>query len=104
MNRHLVNQYDCACDMQLLITGFLRVLWEHARDNYANDWFLPHAYAQGGEVIGLSVCLSLSQKTGIFRDLQLQASREWHKTVKIGDEPTYLCSQLLLKIHECDKL
>ena len=42
----------------------------------------------------------------IFRDLQVQASHEWHKSVKIGEKLMYmyLCSYLLLTIHERDKL
>ena len=37
-----------------------------------------------GKVISVSVCRCCCrwcpQKTGIFRDLQVQASREWYKT------------------------
>ena len=59
-----------------------------------------------GKVIGLSVCRSrcrCPQKIRIFRDLQVQASRGWYKTVKLGKKLTYLCSYLLLTVHECDK-
>ena len=37
-------------------------------------------------VVGCRCC---PQKIGIFRDLQVQASREWHKTVKIGEKLTH---------------
>ena len=62
---------------------------------------LPCVYVQARDrVIGLSICrcchcCRCPQKIGIFQDLQLQASHEWHKTVN---------SYRLLKIHECDKL
>ena len=44
----------------------------------------PRAYAKG-KVIGPSIC-RCPQKTGIFRDLQVQASHERHKTIKIGEK------------------
>ena len=58
--------------------------------------FTPSACARG-KVISLSVCRCCCrccycyclQKIGIFRDLQLPASHEWHKTVKIGKK-TYI--------------
>ena len=49
--------------------------------------FTPRACARG-KVIGLSICRCCSQKTGIFQHLQLQVSREWHMTVKIGEKLT----------------
>ena len=71
--------------------------------------YLPHTYVQGAKVIGLSIChcrryCCCPQKTGIFKDLQVQASHEWHKTVQTVENLTYLCLYLLLTIHECDKL
>ena len=60
-----------------------------------------------GKAIGLSVCCCCSrcpQKTGVFGDLQHQASREKHKTQKIGEKMMYLCSCLLLTIHKCNQL
>ena len=70
-----------------------------------NAVITPHACARC-KVIGLSVCrrCRCPQKTRIFRDYQVQASREWHKSVKISGKLTYLCPYLLLTIHECDKL
>ena len=60
-----------------------------------------------GKVIVLSVChlwrCHCPQKIGRFRDLQVQASRGWYKTVQLGEKLTYLCSYLLLTIYECDK-
>ena len=54
--------------------------------------FTPHACARVN-VIGLSVC-RCTQKIRIFRDLQVQATCEWHKTVKIGKKLTYI-------VHTC---
>ena len=65
-------------------------------------FIIPHTCARG-KAVRLSRCRCCPQKTGIFRDLQLQTSRKWHKTVKIGEKLTYLCSYLLLTIHEYDK-
>ena len=64
----------------------------------------PQACARG-KVISLSVCCCrcCPQKTGIFWDLQVQASREWHKTQNRQKKLAYLCSYLLLTIHECNK-
>ena len=70
-----------------------------------NAVITPHACARC-KVIGLSVCrrCRCPQKTRIFQDYQVQASREWHKSVKINRKLTYLCPYLLLTIHECNKL
>ena len=51
------------------------------------------------KVIGLSVCRCRpSQKTGIFRDLQVQVSHEWYKT-----QNRRKTDISVLMIHECDK-
>ena len=101
--------YECeSVWVCVFICMCVRIAWLCVGDHYMYMQgvllITPRACARG-EVIGLSVCCRCCcpQKTRIFRDLQVQASCGRHKTVKIHEKIMYLCSCLLLTIHECDK-